>query len=89
MALDIEGAFDRETPAFTAQLNTNLRRIIAWGNMWQRRDVEGLTVMFKVQVKRVSYLQPLRQSQRRPLVATRIVAQTPSELLQPRCRTWH
>ena len=54
-----------------------------------RRDVAGLTVMFKVQEKHVSHLQELRQPHRRATVATRAVALAPRELLQPRCRTCH
>ncbi|MPC14307.1 hypothetical protein E2C01_007071 [Portunus trituberculatus] len=55
----------------------------------QRRDMEGLTVMFKVQVKRVSHLEPLRQPQRRPLWLRGLSLRHLGELLQPRCRTWH
>ncbi|MPC85743.1 hypothetical protein E2C01_080532 [Portunus trituberculatus] len=39
----------------------------------KRRDVAGLTVVLKVQVKQVNHLQPLRQPQQRPLVGTRAV----------------
>ena len=48
-----------------------------------RREVAGLTVMFKVQQQRVPHLQPLRQ----PL--GRAVTSVPEELLLTRCRTWH
>ena len=54
-----------------------------------RRDVAGLSVMFKVQQQRVCHLQPLRQPQRRAQITTRTVTLAPQELLQPRCRTWH
>ena len=54
-----------------------------------RRDVAGLTVMYKVQQLRVSHLQPLRQPLRQALVTTRAVTAAPEELFQPRCRTWH
>ena len=54
-----------------------------------RRDVAGLTVVFKVQEKHVSHLQDLRQPKRRAPVITRTVALALSELLQPWCRTWH
>ena len=54
-----------------------------------RRDVAGLTVMFKIQQKRVPHLQPLRQPLRRARVITRTVASVPEELLLTRCRTWH
>ena len=54
-----------------------------------RRDAAGLTVVLKVQEKHVSHLQDLRQPKRRAPVITRTVALAPSELLQPRCRTWH
>ena len=58
-------------------------------SLQHRRDVAGLTVMFKVQVQCVSHLQDLRQPRRLSQVTTRAVTQTPDELLQPRCRTWH
>jgi len=54
-----------------------------------RRDVAGLTVVFKIQEKHVSHLQELRQSHRRAQVTTRAVVLAPRELLQPWCRTWH
>ncbi|MPC79400.1 hypothetical protein E2C01_073926 [Portunus trituberculatus] len=54
-----------------------------------RRDVVGLTVLFKVQEDRVSHFQPLKQPRSLSPVATRAVVQTPGELIQPRCRTWH
>ena len=54
-----------------------------------RRDVAGLIVVFKVQEKEASQLQNLRQPKRRAPVITRNVALAPSELLQPRCLTWH
>ena len=54
-----------------------------------RRDVAGLTVMFKVQQESVSHLQPLRQPLRRAQVITRAVTMAPQELLQPRCWTFH
>ena len=58
-------------------------------SLQHRRDVAGLTVTFKVQVKRVSHLQALRQPQRQAQVPTREVTQAPGALLQSRCRTWH
>ena len=58
-------------------------------SLQHRRDVAGLTVMFKVQQQRVPHLQALRQPLRRAEVITRAVVQGPGELLQPRCRTWH
>ena len=54
-----------------------------------RRDVAGLTVMYKIHQQRVPHLQPLRQPLRRAQVTTRTVASVPEELLQTRCRTWH
>ena len=54
-----------------------------------RRDVAGLTVVFKVQEKYVSHLQELRQPHRRAQVTTRAVTLAPRELSRPRCRTWH
>ena len=57
-------------------------------SLQHRRDVAGLTVMFKVQ-QRVSHLQALRHPVRRAEVTTKAVAQGPRELLQPRCRTKH
>ncbi|MPC35800.1 hypothetical protein E2C01_029235 [Portunus trituberculatus] len=41
-----------------------------------RRDVEGLTVMYKVQVERVSYMQELHLPARYPQVTTHTVTQT-------------
>ncbi|XP_063875863.1 uncharacterized protein LOC135108634 [Scylla paramamosain] len=58
-------------------------------SLQHRRDVAGLTVMFKIHQQRVHHLQPLRQSLRRAQVDTRSVSRAPAELLQPRCRTWH
>ncbi|KAG0716842.1 hypothetical protein GWK47_008674 [Chionoecetes opilio] len=46
-----------------------------------RRDVAGLTVEFKVQVKRVSHLQALWQPYRLAAVTTSAVAMAPGELL--------
>ncbi|KAG0713099.1 hypothetical protein GWK47_016951 [Chionoecetes opilio] len=54
-----------------------------------RRNVAGLTVMYKVHQQRVPHLHTLRQPLRRTQVTTRAVALAPAELLQPRCRTWH
>ena len=54
-----------------------------------RRDVAGLTVMFKIQQQCVPHLQSLRQPARQAQVATRAVTLAPEELQQPRCRTWH
>ncbi|KAG0721161.1 hypothetical protein GWK47_047007 [Chionoecetes opilio] len=57
-------------------------------SLQHRRDVAGLTVMYKVHQQRLPHLQTLRQPLRRAQV-TRAVALAPAELLQPRCRTWH
>ena len=54
-----------------------------------RRDVAGLTVLYKVQQLCVGHLQPLRQPPRRAHVATRAVTLAPEQLLQPHCRTTH
>ena len=54
-----------------------------------RRDVAGLTVMFKVQQQRVAHLQELHQPARQVEIATRAVIRAPGELLQSRYRTWH
>ncbi|XP_045105076.1 uncharacterized protein LOC123500423 [Portunus trituberculatus] len=54
-----------------------------------RRDVAGITVMYKVHVCHVSHLEALRQPSRLDEVHTRAVTLAPKELLQPRCRTWH
>ena len=56
-------------------------------SLQHRRDVAGLTVMFKVQQERVCHLQPLRQPLRRDQIATRTVTLVPMELVQPCCRT--
>ncbi|XP_045129122.1 uncharacterized protein LOC123514931 [Portunus trituberculatus] len=45
--------------------------------------------MYKVQVERVSHMQELHLPARSPQVTTRMVTQTPGELLLTRCRTWH
>lgn len=58
-------------------------------SLQHRRDVAGLTVMFKVQQQRVPHLNALRQPLRQTEVTTRAVAQCPGQLLHPRCRTWH
>ena len=58
-------------------------------SLQHRRDVAGLTVLYKVQVQGVSHLQELRQPRRLSEIATRAVTQSPGELLLPRCRTWH
>lgn len=58
-------------------------------SLQHRRDVAGLTVMFKIHQQRVHHLQALRQPLRRAQVATRSTFRAPEELLQPRCRTWH
>lgn len=54
-----------------------------------RRDVAGLTVMYKVHQQCVPHLQPLQQPLRRAQVTTRAVTSVPQELLLTRCRTWH
>ena len=58
-------------------------------SLQHRRDVAGLTVMFKVQLQCVPHLQSLRQPPRQAQVPTRAVTSAPEELLVPRCRTWH
>ncbi|KAG0727862.1 hypothetical protein GWK47_003922 [Chionoecetes opilio] len=58
-------------------------------SLQHRRDVAGLTMMYKVHQQRVHHLHTLRQPLRRAQVTTRTVALAPAELLQPRCRTWH
>ncbi|KAG0717574.1 hypothetical protein GWK47_054129 [Chionoecetes opilio] len=56
-------------------------------SLQHRRDVAGLTVMYKVHQQWVPHLQTLQQPLRRARVTTRAVALAPAELLQPRCRT--
>ncbi|KAG0725868.1 hypothetical protein GWK47_037769 [Chionoecetes opilio] len=58
-------------------------------SLQHRRDVAGLTVMYKVHQQRVPHLHTLRQPLRWAHVTTRAVALAPAELLQPRCRTSH
>ncbi|KAG0728159.1 hypothetical protein GWK47_003809 [Chionoecetes opilio] len=58
-------------------------------SLQHRRDVPGHTVMYKVHQQWVSHLQTLRQPLRRARITTRVIALAPTELLQPRCRTWH
>lgn len=54
-----------------------------------RRDVAGLTTLFKVQQQNVSHLQELRQPARQAQVRTRAAETAPAALVQPRCRTSH
>lgn len=54
-----------------------------------RRDVAGLTVLFKVQHQREPHLQSLHQPHRRTQASTRSATSAPEQLVQPRCRTWH
>ncbi|KAG0697956.1 hypothetical protein GWK47_026176 [Chionoecetes opilio] len=56
-------------------------------SLQHRRDVAGLTVMYKVHQQRVPHLHTLRQPLRRAQVYYKAVALAPAELLQPRCRT--
>ena len=65
---------------------SNGGRIPQLQTLQHRRDVVGLTVIFKVQVKRVSHLQVLWQPPCQAQVNTRVVAQMPGELL---CWSWH
>jgi len=58
-------------------------------NLQHRRDVAGLTVMFKIQTEQVPHLQPLRQPVRRMTRTTRTVERVPEALEEPHCRTWH
>ena len=58
-------------------------------NLQQRRDVAGLTTMFKIQQMNTVHLQPLRQPARQVQRTTRTVVQTPEALAEPRCRTQH
>ncbi|KAG0720774.1 hypothetical protein GWK47_047827 [Chionoecetes opilio] len=58
-------------------------------SLQHRRDVAGLTVMYKVHQQRMPHLHTLRQPLRRAQVTTRAVALAPTELLQPRCRICH
>lgn len=69
--------------------NSELGLQPALHTLQHRRDVAGLTVMFKVQQQRVPHLQALRQPARHAEVTTRAVTRAPGELHQPRCRTWH
>ncbi|KAG0722442.1 hypothetical protein GWK47_044460 [Chionoecetes opilio] len=52
-------------------------------SLQHRRDVAGLTVMYKVHQQRVHHLHTLRQLLRWAQVTTRTVALAPAELLQP------
>ncbi|MPC52497.1 hypothetical protein E2C01_046367 [Portunus trituberculatus] len=55
----------------------------------QRRDITGLTALFEVQLKHASHLQEPRQPHCWAQVTIQGVILAPSELLQPRCWTWH
>ncbi|XP_063881613.1 LOW QUALITY PROTEIN: probable G-protein coupled receptor CG31760 [Scylla paramamosain] len=63
--------------------NSELGLQPALHTLQHRRDVAGLTVMFKVQQQRVPYLQALRQPARHAEVTSRVVIRAPGELLQP------
>ena len=54
-----------------------------------RRDVGGLTTMFKMNHQHTPHLQPLRQQQRQPVRITREVERSPAALLEPRANTSH
>ena len=54
-----------------------------------RRDVAGMTVMFKIHVQNVDHLQELRQPARVVPWLTRQAARSAHSLAQPRCNTLH
>ncbi|XP_042890078.1 uncharacterized protein LOC122265006 [Penaeus japonicus] len=58
-------------------------------NLQHRRDVAGLTVMFRIQEEQEPHLQALRQPVCRITRTTRTVERVPDALEQPRCRIWH
>ncbi|XP_042890291.1 uncharacterized protein LOC122265191 [Penaeus japonicus] len=58
-------------------------------SLQHRRDVAGLSTMFKIQEMHVPHLQPLRLPMRRPERTTRSVEQVPAALEEPRCYTSH
>ena len=58
-------------------------------SLQHRRDVAGLTVLYKVQKVRVPHLLPLRQVKRRVELSTRGVTVAPTALLVPRSNTSH
>ena len=58
-------------------------------NLQHRRDVAGLTTLYKIQQQRTAHLQPLRQPARQVQRSTRRVERTPDALAEPRCNTQH
>lgn len=54
-----------------------------------RRDVAGITTLYKVQEERVSHLRQLPLPPRRAEVHTRAVRAAPSALATPRSHTSH
>ena len=65
------------------QQNANL------DTLQHRRDVAGLTTMYKIQQQHVPQLQSLRLPLRQPVHTTRTVERTPVALEEPRCHTSH
>ena len=60
-------------------------------SLQHRRDVAGLTVLYKTQVLDVEHLRPLRQEPRPVPRVTRAATADPSRraLVEPRCHTLH
>ena len=58
-------------------------------SLQHRRDVAGLTALYKVQAQRASHLQGLRQPLRRVEVNTRAVCTAPAALAIPRSHSTH
>ncbi|KAK8383420.1 hypothetical protein O3P69_019067 [Scylla paramamosain] len=88
--ITISLAFPGEEASMTSRLNTILLRTEKWGNRWQpehRRDVAGLTTLYKVTQEGVFHLQPLQKPPRRVHLNTTTVDTTPAALAIPRSHT--
>ena len=58
-------------------------------SLQHRRDVSGLSTLYKIQQERIAHLQSLRQPTRQVQRTTRSVERIPEALAEPRCRTEH
>jgi len=56
-------------------------------SLQHRRDVAGLTTMYRIHLQKVAHLQPMRLPRRRAVRTTRRVEQAPAVLEEPRCCT--
>ncbi|XP_042878297.1 uncharacterized protein LOC122257201 [Penaeus japonicus] len=58
-------------------------------SLQHRRDVAGLTTVFRIQRQEVAHMQAMRLPGRRAVRTTRTVEQAPAALEEPRCFTAH